>query len=172
MRIGSRMLGFVTVLLSACAGPPRTGINAYGPSTTLSCVPYARAVSGIQLSGDAWTWWGQAAGRYARSTAPARGAVLVLRRYGSMDEGHVAVVTDVLSRREIAVTQANWLPGRIEYGQPVFDVSPLNDWTLVRVWYPPARALGVTAYPADGFILPRRPSPADLARLETMLAAR
>lgn len=150
-------LGWLAILLclAACAGPPRTGIDAYGTRTTLSCVPYARAVSGIALTGDAWTWWDQAVGRYDRSASPAIGAVLVLRRHGSMAEGHLAVVTGIIASREIAVTQANWLPGRIEHDQPVFDVSALNDWTLVRVWYPPSRALGITAYPADGFILPR-----------------
>ena len=28
------------------------------------CVPFARLVSGIQIFGDAWTWWSQAAGKY------------------------------------------------------------------------------------------------------------
>ena len=32
----------------------------------LSCVPYARARSGIALRGDAWQWWEAAEGRYAR----------------------------------------------------------------------------------------------------------
>ena len=31
----------------------------------LQCVPYARDVSGIQIYGDAHTWWDQAQGRYA-----------------------------------------------------------------------------------------------------------
>jgi hypothetical protein len=173
MRIGAWIIGLGILALSACAGaPPRTGIDAYGQRTSLSCVPYARAVSGIHLSGDAWTWWAQAAGRYRRSTTPAIGAVLVLRRHGSMNQGHLAVVTHILAPREITVTQANWLPGRIEHGQPVFDVSALNDWTLVRVWYPPTRALGITAYPADGFILPVPLSSPAVARLETMLATR
>ncbi|WP_029312790.1 MULTISPECIES: CHAP domain-containing protein [Acidiphilium] len=170
MRIGWPMV-IVVLGLSGCGtSPPRTGINAYGQRTNLSCVPYARAVSGIALTGNAWTWWHEAAGRYTRSHAPAVGAVLVLRRHGSMDEGHLAVVTHIVASREITVTQANWLPGRIEHGQPVFDVSPRNDWTLVRVWYPPTRALGITEYPADGFILPTAPQ--NVARLEPTLAAR
>jgi hypothetical protein len=36
----------------------------------LQCVPYARQASGIQLFGDARTWWDQAAGRYSRGHAP------------------------------------------------------------------------------------------------------
>ena len=30
----------------------------------LQCVPYARDVTGIDIYGDAHTWWQQAAGRY------------------------------------------------------------------------------------------------------------
>src|SRR6478672_2506999 len=37
------------------------------------CVPYARDYSGIQIFGDAWTWWTQANGRYARGQLPIRG---------------------------------------------------------------------------------------------------
>lgn len=32
------------------------------------------------------------------------------------------------------------------------DVSPGNDWSLVRVWYPPVSGLGQTNYPTFGFI--------------------
>ena len=45
--------------------------------------------------------------------------------------------------------------------QPVIDVSPGNDWTQLRVWYPPARVVGSTVFPAYGFIyrdLPRQAS--------------
>ena len=37
------------------------------------CAPYARMVSGIDLHGNAGTWWGKAAGRYDRGEAPAVG---------------------------------------------------------------------------------------------------
>ena len=36
----------------------------------IQCVPYARQVSGIQIRGDAHTWWGQAEGRYAKGRLP------------------------------------------------------------------------------------------------------
>ena len=36
----------------------------------LQCVPYARQVSGVQIYGDARTWWDQAQGRYATGTVP------------------------------------------------------------------------------------------------------
>ena len=138
---------------SASAATANASSAGYGAPTRLSCVPYARAVSGIQLSGDAWQWWDEAAGQYPRSQSPAPGAVLVFQPHGSMRVGHLAVVTRVAEAREILVTQSNWLPYRIEHDQPVVDVSPYNDWTSVRVWYEPVHALGRTVYPTDGFIL-------------------
>ena len=145
----------LALALAACAGGPRLeSPSHFGTATHLSCVPYARDVSGIQLSGDAYEWWGEAQGRYPRAHEPRLGAVLVLKPHGAMDVGHLAVVTGLESRREILVTQSNWLPGRIEHDQPVVDVSPENNWTQVRVWYEPAHALGITRYPAYGFILP------------------
>jgi surface antigen len=140
--------------LTGCAGPEQKFGN-YGAPTNLTCVPYARAVSGIQLSGDAWEWWGEAAGVYPRSHSPEVGAVLVLAPHGSMRVGHLAVVTALRDARTIEVTQSNWLPRRIEHNQPVVDVSAGNDWSAVRVWYEPAGAMGSTVYPAYGFILPR-----------------
>jgi surface antigen len=138
-------------LLSACGSP----YARYGTATPLTCVPYARATSGIALSGDADTWWDEAAGRYPRTHIPAPGAVLVFKPHGSMTSGHLAVVTALASAREIEVTQSNWLPHRIEPDQPVIDVSAANDWTAVRVWYEPAHAMGRTIYPTYGFILPQ-----------------
>lgn len=112
-----------------------------------SCVPYARARSGIDLSGDAWQWWEAAAqsGRYDRSRNPRTGAVLVFMRTSRNRTGHLSVVTRVVSSRE-SVDHANWgfRPGRgrIARDQPVVDVSPNNDWSLVRVWYPPVTRWG------------------------------
>ncbi len=141
--------------LAACGGPHLESPADFGTATRLTCVPYARAVSDIDLSGDAYEWWGEAAGVYPRSQRPAPGAVLVFAPYGSMDVGHLAVVTAIRSPREILVTQSNWLPHRIERDQPVEDVSADNDWTRVRVWYEPAHEMGRTVYPSYGFILPR-----------------
>lgn len=138
-------------LLCACASP----YARYGTATPLTCVPYARATSGIALSGDAYTWWDEAAGRYPRVQAPAPGAVLVFKPHGSMTSGHLAVVTALNSSRQIEVTQSNWLPHRIEHDQPIIDVSADNDWTEVRVWYEPAHGMGRTIYPTYGFILPQ-----------------
>jgi hypothetical protein len=143
------------LFLAACAGPRMESPSHFGSPTQLSCVPYARAVSGIQLDGDAWEWWHEADGLYPRGHSPQAGAVLVFAPHGSMTSGHLAVVTALESSREILVTQSNWLPRRIEHDQPVMDVSPDNNWTQVRVWYEPVHALGRTVYPTDGFIFPR-----------------
>lgn len=80
------------------------------------------------------------------------GGVLVLRRSGRLPDGHVAVVSQVMGQRTILVTQANWVHHRVAQDQPVIDVSAANDWTVVRVWWPPAGDMGVTEYAAFGFI--------------------
>ncbi|WP_270936875.1 CHAP domain-containing protein [Falsiroseomonas oryzae] len=146
--------------LAACGSTRQAGLpSGAAVSEPVSCVPYARARSGIQLSGDAWTWWDAAAGRYARSRAPQPGSVLVLNRTARMRDGHVAVVSQVVGRREILVDHANWASGaargRIATAQRVVDVSPANDWSLVRVWYTRIGDFGTTAFPARGFVHPR-----------------
>ncbi len=124
------------------------------PARRLQCVHYARRHSGIEIRGDAWTWWGKAKGRYRRGAKPAVGSVLVLKRKGE-SRGHLAVVTRVLGDREIVASHANWLnKGRIHVDTPIRDVSPGNDWSAVRVWYTPANVLGKSTYPAYGFIHP------------------
>ena len=117
-------------------------------------MPYARQVSGLQLHGEAYSWWEQAAGRYDRGSVPRPGSVLVFRRSDRLGSGHVSVVERVVSDREVTVTQANWVPRRVTRGEPVVDVSPDNDWSAVRVWWEPSLALGRTAYPTYGFIGP------------------
>ena len=143
--------------LAGCAGTPAGRLTGGGDS--LSCVPYARARSGIVLRGDAWTWWDSAAGLYRRSGVPVEGAVLVINRTGRLRDGHVSVVTRVVGAREIRVDHANWDSGagkgRVARDQPVIDVSPGNDWSVVRVWYPPVSGLGASAYPVRGFVLPQ-----------------
>jgi hypothetical protein len=141
--------------LAACAGPQLESPAHFGTSTRLSCVPYAREVSGIHLDGDAADWWDEADGVYPRSHAPKPGAVMVFAPHGEMSVGHLAVVTRIEGRREVLVTQANWLAHRIERRQPVVDVSPGNNWSEVRVWYEPAHEMGATVYRLYGFILPR-----------------
>lgn len=160
--------------LAGCASRPPPGTVAGLPE--LSCVPFARSLSGIELRGDAWRWWDAAAGRYERARSPAPGAVLVLARTPRLPQGHLAVVLRRIDARTIEVAHANWGSGRdkgrVESGVPVEDVSPRNDWSLVRVWYAPIGALGRTAFPAHGFILaPRRADP-QVLRASVEVAAR
>ena len=144
-------------LLAACGSSRAPSPGAGGPGDW-SCVPYARSRSGIALRGDAWTWWDAAAGRYERGRAPRGGSVLVLARTSRLPQGHVAVVSRVVSPREIRVDHANWASGaakgRAARDQPVADVSPGNDWSLVRVWYPRTNGWGATNYPSRGFVHP------------------
>jgi len=140
-------------LLAGCSAVPRVGGPA-GSSASLECAPFARQVSGIQLYGEAYSWWDQAAGRYGRGNTPVPGGVLVFRRSDRLPSGHVSVVDRIVSAREIVVTQSNWLHHRITRDEPVLDVSDRNDWSAVRVWWAPTGTLGRTIYPAYGFIAP------------------
>lgn len=117
------------------------------------CAPYAREISGIDIHGNANTWWSQAAGRYARGHAPKRGAVLAFAASSRMRLGHVAMVSDVISDREVLLTHANWSRrGGVETNVRAVDVSEAGDWSKVKVWYAPQGGLGTTAYTAKGFI--------------------
>jgi len=127
------------------------------PASALQCVPYARLASGITIRGDAWTWWKNAGADYSRGTAPKSGSVLVFQRSGKMQRGHVAVVRDVVTPREVVIDHANWAghrskKGQIDRGVRVIDVSDRNDWSAVRVWYRPAGDFGTRVYPTYGFI--------------------
>ncbi|HET8997018.1 MAG TPA: CHAP domain-containing protein [Acetobacteraceae bacterium] len=117
----------------------------------ISCVPFARQDSGISLPGNAWEWWGNAAGVYSRGRVPQPGAVLAFRSNPHMPLGHVAVVTKVINPREIEIDQANWVHGRVTRGVPVVDVSEANDWTAVRVEMGHSGSFG-SVYPTYGFI--------------------
>lgn len=122
----------------------------------INCVQYVKQVSGLSLSGDAWKWWDNARGKYQRGEKPRPGAVLVFRKSGKLNRGHVALVSNVIDSRTIAVNHANWAPRRGEKGSVhknvlVRDDSPNNDWTQVRVWYDPAGTYG-SGYNTYGFI--------------------
>ena len=141
-----------------CASPAIAQDNYDGRiGTGLECVPYARQMSGIQIYGDAWTWWDQASARYAEGARPQVGAVLVFRPHGVMKLGHVAVVSKVVSSRILMVSHANWsriggVRGQIERDVTLVDVSQANDWSEVRVWWRDNQGLGTTRYPVYGFI--------------------
>lgn len=144
------------------------------------CAPYAREISGVNIFGNANTWWDQAAGRYARGNTPKEGAVLAFHSTRRMRLGHVAMVSRVLSDREVLLTHANWSRrGGVERDVRAVDVSPSGDWSEVRVWYGPQGGLGTSAYPAYGFIYggrspdttPSMQAPRDLKWLETIVMA-
>lgn len=134
------------------------GLSVTAPAHALQCVPYARQVSGVELSGDAWRWWSAAVGFYDRGSQPQVGSVLVFKQTSSMRHGHVAVVKRVVNRREIRIDHANWGNGRrgsrgqVHLDVAVLDVSPHNDWTQVRVWHEPSDTFGVRVNPTFGFI--------------------
>ncbi len=147
-----RLKSLFLLPLALIAAFPATAEQPYW-----QCAAFARQFSGIEIRGDAWTWWGLAEGRYAKGDRPRVGAVLSFTPSGSMRLGHVATVTQVLGDREIAVTHANWsringTRGQIERDVLVRDVSAAGDWSRVRVWYAPLGDLGTTAWPVDGFI--------------------
>lgn len=128
------------------------------PTLMLECVPYARDHSGIQIRGDAHTWWKQAAGRYARGHQPRVGAVMAMPAHGNSELGHVATVSDVVDSRTILLSHANWsYPGKVERNVVALDVSEKNDWSSVRIWYGPSRSLGASSWPVSGFIYNAKP---------------
>jgi surface antigen len=124
----------------------------------LSCVPFARADSGIEVAGNAWQWWQNAAGVYARGSVPESGSVLAFRANGHMRLGHVAVVSQVVNSREIEIDHANWwgpgMHGGVARSIPVVDVSEANDWSAVRVGLGRSGDFG-SVYPTYGFIYDR-----------------
>jgi surface antigen len=125
----------------------------------LQCVPFARAASGIDIRGNARDWWAAADGRYERGATPKVGAVMHFPGTRAMPIGHVAVVSAIISDREVRIDHANWSPingrrGQIERGVRAVDVSEAGDWSMVRVWYAPIRDLGLRANPVSGFIYP------------------
>ncbi|MBP0443947.1 CHAP domain-containing protein [Roseomonas sp. SSH11] len=126
----------------------------------ISCVPYARMVTGMQVSGNGGTWWHNAAGQYARGNRPEAGSVLVFRSSGGMRAGHVAVVERQVSAREITIHHANWegpgiRKGTVTRNVSVIDVSDANDWTAVRVQVGFDGSTHGRVYPTYGFIFNR-----------------
>ncbi len=159
----------VLLSLTACAGDPaQTGPRAAGPMAynidglppPTQCALFAREFTGINIRGDAWSWWDLAASQYPRANVPKADTILVLRATPQLKLGHVAIVKKVVGPREILVTHANWGnddPTRriIHDSTAVADVSPNNDWTQLRFFNAPAHAFG-KVYEAYGFIYPRR----------------
>ena len=53
------LVGSLAVAAVMCLAP----VSGAFAETYWQCVPFARLVSGIQLFGDAYTWWQQAIGK-------------------------------------------------------------------------------------------------------------
>jgi len=173
------ILAALLVSLAACAGTPQgstptemhfaapqarsTGIDPKRRDVAVAlaqemrahgkrvwCVPFARNVSGIELRGNARTWWSQAEGLYERGHTPKVGAVMAFSATRKMPLGHVAVVSGVVSDREIRIDHANWRRNQVSLGMSVIDVSERNDWSRVRVMSSPN--VPGSVYPVAGFI--------------------
>ena len=120
----------------------------------LFCVEFARNLSGLNIFGDAKYWWERAKTAYARAAHPLEEAVMVFSGSSRLKRGRLAVVSEIVSPREIRVEQANWLnKGEIDHATPILDVSEKNDWSKVRVWDVPSRQFGSRVYAISGFIL-------------------
>lgn len=153
--VAAAMAGCATQPMDYSEMPPEPGKSIAREAThaPLQCVPYAREHSGVKIYGDAYTWWDQAAGKYPRAAGPEVGSVMVLYNYAGPAHGHVAVVRNLISSREIRIDHANWLDdGGIYVNDPVMDVSQANDWSLVRVFNIQTGAWGGKVYPVQGFI--------------------
>ncbi len=121
------------------------------PLKKMFCVEYARMRSGLAMFGDAKFWWARAKNLYARAKAPVENAVMVFTVTPRLKLGHVAVVTKIVSSREIRVDQANWQNhGEIDHSTPVLDVSTKNDWSQVRVWDIKSSQFGRMSMPVSG----------------------
>jgi hypothetical protein len=148
--IPMREVALTGMVSSATVGPRPSVLE---PLKRLSCVPYARLRSGLQIFGDAKLWWGKAKDLYAQIASPVSEAVMVFSGSDRLKRGHVAVVTEVINKREIKVDHANWQNhGEIDLNMPVLDVSKDNDWSQVRVWNVNTNSFGTHVYAVSGFI--------------------
>lgn len=102
----------------------------------IQCVEYARNRSGIQIYGDAWTWWGKT---QDKGSAPYAGSVMVWpKSTGVGNYGHVAYVSKVVSSDTVIIDHANWntstgaVDGRIYTNITVKDTSG-GKWTSVKL---------------------------------------
>lgn len=155
----------VQVAMPAISRPARastlgTPILPVAQSFGLSCVPFARMATGMDVSGNGGHWWHNAAGRYARGQQPERGSILSFPGSGSMRHGHVAVVSRVVNARTIELDHANWggpglRRGQVIRGVVVIDVSDRNDWTAVRHQVGFDSTTFGRTYPTHGFIYNR-----------------
>jgi hypothetical protein len=153
-------LGIVRSASARSAGTPIRPVNATG---YLSCVPFARMATGMDIRGDARLWWNNAAGSYDRGQRPERGSVLAFAASGGMTRGHVAVVSRVVDARTIEIDHSNWAGpgirrGTVMRGVVVVDASDRNDWSAVRVQVGHDDRVFGRTYRTYGFIYNRAPN--------------
>jgi hypothetical protein len=153
--------------------PARGGRASFAGGGGISCVPYARSVTGMEISGNGGDWWENSAGRYARGQRPQIGSVLSFRSSGGMRSGHVAVVSRVVQPRVIEIDHANWggpgiRRGTVMHNVRVMDVSDDNSWTRVRVQVGWTSENFGREYPTDGFIH-NRPASSYMAGADDMI---
>lgn len=91
---------------------------------------------------------------------------MTFQPYRNMQLGHVAAVSRIVDSRTVLLRHSNWSPingrrGQIEDNVRAVDVSPENDWSMVRVWYAPIQGMGTTAWPVRGFIYGDQSKPAE-----------
>jgi hypothetical protein len=157
---GPTMVAMPMIARPALGAGTGTPILPVAQSFGLSCVPFARLATGMDISGNGGQWWYNAAGRFARGQQPERGAILSFPGSGGMRSGHVAVVSRVVNSRTIEVDHANWggpglRRGQVLRGAVVIDVSDRNDWTAVRHQVGFDRDTFGRTYPTHGFIYNR-----------------
>lgn len=153
--------------------PARGGRSGYSSYGGISCVPYARSVTGMEISGNGGNWWENAAGRYARGQRPQVGSILSFPSSGGMRSGHVAVVSRIVQPRMIEIDHANWggpgiRRGTVMHNVRVIDVSDDNSWTRVRVQVGWDSSTFGREYPTDGFIH-NRPASSYVAGADDMI---
>lgn len=143
----------------------RSNSHHHSYTHVIQCVAYAKAASEVVLHGNARDWWHNAAGVYARGSAPQAGSILNFRAIRRMPLGHVAVVRSVEDSRTIYIDQSHWASNGIAHNVRVVDVSPNNDWSAVRVALNDRSGRLGSIYPTYGFIYPhsdngdRNPAP-------------
>ncbi len=166
------LVACMLLALQACSSAPQPGRLASagaggepGPMPApIQCVPFVRELSGVQIYGNAYTWWDSAAQQgYQRGQTPMQNAVLVLKRSDRLSNGHVAMVRRIIDSRHIEVTHANWgMDERtrrlVHDSMPAADVSPDNDWSQVEFFNEQAGVFG-QPYTAWGFIYPKNGPP-------------
>lgn len=78
---------------------------------------------------------------------------MAFRSNSAMPLGHVAVVSQIISDREVLLDHANWSRGgKVERGVRAIDVSDAGDWSAVKVWFGPIGDVGKRVNPVAGFI--------------------